>query len=465
MSSIIPWEILASIFKLNHLSGDTDNDDCDMQLGEYSVPSVQSKGPPPEVKVSHVSQRWRQIALGTGTLWTSIFVKRGACHEAVSAYLQRSSESPLDVIIVHDRPLDDNSDDEESSQAHQRIFDLALLHISRWRRCWVDSSRHNIDSPFLSRLISAQAPVLEYLSIGVEVSNHLRPHDQSEGLSTPRIFTGGCPRLAFVYLRGLAVYLFRPPMSTVTALSIDHTRHICIRFSGFRALLHSSPLLLHLSISGDVVGNQSWPQSDFITLPALRSLAITSFRASNYSSILLTINAPLLRKIILEDACEHDLDPFLNSSRASKYPLLQSLVFCDCHFTVSKYRMFCASFPSVSELTFYGDSYLPDILRSISDTTHLAPNATDAHSLWPRLKELNVDLSLANEEGLFLKDGLERRLETGHGPAKMRLGTAVDEPEDDDHALTMACSDPEWLKEHVAIEIMEGPVLWRQCCS
>ncbi|KAL0068745.1 hypothetical protein AAF712_004074 [Marasmius tenuissimus] len=260
-------------------------------------------------------------------------------------------------------------------------------------------------------------------------------------------------------------------MSTITTLFIDHTRQIRICLPELRTLLSSSPSLLHLSISGDVLGDQSWPESNTIAMPALRSLGISSFRASNYSSIMLTIDAPRLEKLVLRDAREHDLDPFLYSSHASKFPLLQSLVFCDCHFTVAKYRMFCASFPSVSELTFYGDSYLPDILRSISDTTHLAPNATEVHTLWPRLKELNVDLSQTgededeeeDEEGLFLKDGLARRLEIGHGPAKIKLGIMTDEM-DDDYALEVACSDPEWLEEHVSIKIMEGPDLWCQCC-
>ncbi|KAK1232666.1 hypothetical protein PQX77_003193 [Marasmius sp. AFHP31] len=457
MSSVLSWEILAYIFRLSQLSNTT-IDDGNLRLGDYDVPSMES-GIPPEIQVSHVSQRWRQIALGTGALWTTIFVQPGASHEAVSAYLERSSGSLLDVIIVCDGPP---YDDDERSRAHQKTFDLALLHISRWRRCWFDSPRDDIDSPFLPCLTPVHAPALEYLSIGVESSNRLRP-PQRGGLSiesTPGMFKGGCPRLRFVYLRGVAVWFFCPPMSTVIALSIEHTRQIRISLPEFRALLKSSPSLTHFSISGDILGDQSWPQSESITMPALRSLAISSFRASNYSSILLAIDAPRLRKIVLKDAQEHDLDPFLHSSHAFKFPLLRSLVFCDSHFTVLKYRMFFASFPSVSELTLYGDINLPSILRIISDTAHFAPHSVD--SLWPRLKVLNVDLSLATEEGLLPKDGLERRLKTGHGPKKMRLGIPVDEEED--YALVMACSDPDWLEEHISVEIMEGAVLWRQCC-
>ncbi|KAL0067518.1 hypothetical protein AAF712_005509 [Marasmius tenuissimus] len=255
-------------------------------------------------------------------------------------------------------------------------------------------------------------------------------------------------------------------MSTVTTLSIDHTRRIRIYFPEFQALLNASPSLLDLSISGDVVGNQSWPdQGSPITTPALRTLVISSFRASNYSSILLNIEAPQLKKILLKDAIEHDLDPFLYSPHAYKFPLLNSLIFCNCQFTVLKYRMFFASFPSVSELAFLGKSESQDILRSISDTAYLAPGP-HTNSLWPRLKVLNVDLKFDNDlKGLLLKDGLERRLMAGHGPERLRLGVTADADSlGEDNAVVVACDDPGWLQKHVLIEVVEGPDLWRRFC-
>ncbi|KAK1222344.1 hypothetical protein PQX77_014822 [Marasmius sp. AFHP31] len=483
MTSILPWEILASIFELSRSSHTIDN--RDLKLGEYNVPSIRkSKKLPFEVQLSHVSQRWREISLGTSTLWTNIFVQRYTSPEAVSAYLQRSSGGPLNVILIrgtlddkdsdnsddddddsgYDSDDDSDDDDEEKSQALQKTFDLVLLHITRWRRCWIHSSLHSIDSPFLTRLVSVRAPALEYLSIGVEVSDHMRPK-QSDSFSTPQIFTGGCPRLTSLYLRGLSVYLFRPPMSVVTTLSVELTRQIRIHLPELRALLHASPLLLHLSISGDAVGNQFWPPSSPITTPALRTLVISSVRASNYSSILLTVEAPQLVKIILKDAMENDLDPFFNSPHTYKFPLIHSLIFCDSQFTVPKYRMFFESFPSVSELAFLGKSESQHILRSISDTAYLTPGL-HTNSLWPRLKALNVDLKFDSDtKGLLLKDGLEGRLTAGYGPEKLTLGVTADADSlEEVNPLVVACDDPEWLQKHVSVEVMEGPDLWRRCC-
>ncbi|KAL0577029.1 hypothetical protein V5O48_004963 [Marasmius crinis-equi] len=455
-----PWEILSSIFRFGQLNDSAAEQDS-LRLGEDHVPRKDPGVLPFEVQVSHISGQWRRVALGTPSLWTTICVEPVVSLSELEAYLQRSRPCPLDVSITCDGP----PYDDEHTQEHKERFVLALAHINRWRRCWFHSSREDRNSPFITLLIPARAPALEYLSIEVQSSNHNRPATH-ESYSAPQIFSGGCPRLSLLHMHGLSLYFFRPPLRTVTTLYIHHTKNIRVQYPEFHTMLNACPALLYLSICGDMMGDQIWLHANSIKLPNLRTLSISSFRASNYSHILLTLDTPRLEKIILKDAREHDLDPFLTSPHTSKFPLLHSLVFCDSDFTVLTYHTFFTSFPSVSELTFIGNSYVPDILKSISDAAHFAPQLIGSYSLWPQLQVLNIDLGLSNDVGLLLKDALERRLRTGgRGPTKLRLGITVDEDFREDDGTLDTASDYGWLQENITIEVMEGSALLRLCCE
>ncbi|KAF8837263.1 hypothetical protein BDN67DRAFT_909567, partial [Paxillus ammoniavirescens] len=54
---------------------------------------------PVEVQLSHVCARWRQVALSTPSLWTTIKVPILHREVAVRAYLQRCNQSPLDIHL------------------------------------------------------------------------------------------------------------------------------------------------------------------------------------------------------------------------------------------------------------------------------------------------------------------------------------------------------------------------------
>ena len=63
------------------------------------------------MEVSHVSRRWRSVAVHTGGLWTNIFITCRQSAELVSLYLKRSSSYPLDVALkpdcrYHNEPFD-----------------------------------------------------------------------------------------------------------------------------------------------------------------------------------------------------------------------------------------------------------------------------------------------------------------------------------------------------------------------
>ncbi|KAF9236715.1 hypothetical protein BU15DRAFT_49671, partial [Melanogaster broomeanus] len=54
---------------------------------------------PIEVQLSHVCARWRQVALSTPSLWTTIRVPILHRENAVRAYFQRCNQCPLDIHL------------------------------------------------------------------------------------------------------------------------------------------------------------------------------------------------------------------------------------------------------------------------------------------------------------------------------------------------------------------------------
>ncbi|KAK7035493.1 hypothetical protein VNI00_011786 [Paramarasmius palmivorus] len=396
---------------------------------------------PFELVVSHVSRYWRAVAIGTRQLWSNISIQAGGSLSAMQEYLQRSAECSLDITIISDGPVFGGPD------FTLTLLDAAMEHINRWRRCTVDSFQEDVDSQLIARLSAAKAPSLEYLSIGVEFSDHLRPsaNTPESVSSTPQIFTGGCPRLTFLHLRGLAIYFFRPPLGTITTLRINHTKAMSIRFLQFRAMLLACRSLLHLRVSGDVIGTQPWPQPNSVNVPNLRSLSISSLRGTNYSGILLAVNAPLLEQLSLKGVQEHDLDYFFSSPYSSKFGHLRSLGFCDSNITTLKYRSLFTSFPSVSEFTFVSASISlspPNFLKVIS------PSQAYPQVPWPCLQTLSIAIDFDEEEEELLREVVERRMMIGYGLMRIRLGIGEED------LSYFSCF--EWLQQYVTIEPVQS---------
>uniref|UniRef100_A0A0W0GBG4 F-box domain-containing protein n=1 Tax=Moniliophthora roreri TaxID=221103 RepID=A0A0W0GBG4_MONRR len=452
MPTIVPCEILSSIFLLGQTAQIAEQQMLSDDESCYSLPGTREETEIPlEIVVSHVNRYWRAVALGTRQLWSHVFIQAGGSLPAVEEYLERSGGCFLDVSITSNGPSDGASED-----VTLKMLDSALNHIHRWRRCSVDSFQEDIDSPLISRLASTRAPALEYLSIGVEFSDRLRPgaNTPESVSSTPQIFTGGCPKLAFLHLRGLAIYFFRPPIRNVTTLRINHTKAMPVQFLQFRAILLACCSLLNLCVVGDIIGTQPLPQANSVSVPSLRSLSISSLRGTNYSGILLAIYAPLLEQLVLKGAQEHDLDQFFSSPHSSKFTLLRSLAFCDSDFTTLKYRNLFASFPSVSEFTFISASISlspPNFLKVISQSP------IDLQVPWPCLRTLSIAIDFDEQEEELLREAVERRMLIGCGLTRLRLGTG-------EEALSyFSCF--QWLQQHVAIEVLQSDSMICSCDS
>jgi len=132
-----------------------------------------------QVTVSHICKHWREVALGTPTLWSEIDLETGRravqSHRRASAYLIRSKGYRLSVCIdVNECDLDDTSfysgrSDYQSPDTNvqlQEAVDLLLLHIGQGRKFKLVAEDYLYFHTVLSRLSTAPpAPLLEYLKL------------------------------------------------------------------------------------------------------------------------------------------------------------------------------------------------------------------------------------------------------------------------------------------------------------
>ncbi|KAG5641406.1 hypothetical protein DXG03_005273 [Asterophora parasitica] len=154
-SSHLPNELLSEIFLLA-----AHNDD---QYETILTP----------ITVSHVSARWRNVAISTGGLWSTIIItfptSRGQLSRAVT-WIKRSKTCPLDFFLDFRDPLWDWEFAESSHrfrwQDMEAILRLLIVHVRRWRRFELLADTWAPIFTFLhySRRVDS-APMLETLSL------------------------------------------------------------------------------------------------------------------------------------------------------------------------------------------------------------------------------------------------------------------------------------------------------------
>ena len=78
--------------------------------------------------LSHVSRRWRQVAISTSSLWRFIYFEFYDPIGKVEAYLERSKTHPLHIIINLDTKI--LMEDDDMFLDHFRAI---ISHVHRWK--------------------------------------------------------------------------------------------------------------------------------------------------------------------------------------------------------------------------------------------------------------------------------------------------------------------------------------------
>ncbi|KAJ7595386.1 hypothetical protein C8J56DRAFT_922195 [Mycena floridula] len=273
--------------------------------------------------ISHVSRRWRKIALATGSLWTDIiltFPTSPAQQTKAATWISRSRTYPLDIYLDFRDP-DWTWDDDEHTHAFrwqdmEIVLRFLLPHVKRWRRFDLLTDTWSPIFTFLwysKQVISA--PKLENLRLSrcnaffadknvVFLPSHLK---------RPVSFFGGIEFEALRHVSLVGVHVDWPQSALHNLLSLElkyHAKEVMPTLQTFVHIIKSCPSLETLTILGwgprFDIGN---PQDDdktaqlqySIILPRLTKLSFGFIDVEYAIRLLSMFSLPALQHLSLED--------------------------------------------------------------------------------------------------------------------------------------------------------------------
>ncbi|KAM5535041.1 hypothetical protein V8D89_011269 [Ganoderma adspersum] len=311
---------------------------------------------PFNVLVSHVSRRWRAVALDSSLLWTHIHFKGSPPWERALIYLNRASTAPLSISV--DRTLDEedhgseseyDSEDEDEPKDNDpdlaiitEIMDIVVAHIIHIQALEIMVSFY----PHMHRVLvklgaTPAAPLLEVLQL-----YHYEDTDEHDGFKLAELrdqpfvlFSGHAPRLTHVALWGVHLNWSKQGSPFLTGL-LDlelayHARDVRPSFKDFMRILRASPDLhtLSLSLSGPAGVPGEWASvniladdedededdssamlvdsSASLALPRLQNLVLAYLEPHYLLALLPRLFLPALTELVL-DLEEDDFSDFLS---------------------------------------------------------------------------------------------------------------------------------------------------------
>jgi hypothetical protein len=417
--SLLPSELIAEIFN----------------TGRHTS-SIRPSFP---LVVSHVTRKWREIAIQSPSLWTDIRIGgRSETQALLDLYLQRSQDQPLDVEIHHFHRSALRRD--EIRKLYDDIFGILAHHAGRWRhlRIIVDSELPEEDHLLwiFTQLHDLYAPRLQSFYL------------ESNGIaSAPKrcdIFTHGAPLLSSIVLRGDALPFGLPPLSSVTKLELgpctDQYRHYELN-----KILTGLPTLSELVLRHHLhfqAGHAHLPLP--IELPSLISLDI-QFTHDNrlefgLQRTLDVIEAPNLESFTLDIAYSSELSKYISGptdkSMSDRFPRLSTFGLHLDKIPDEMFPRLCDAFPDVTQ-----------IITTRDDTSGLLSflDGTERQILWPKLDSLTIIMQ-QSYKSIFDKlcSVISSRVERGHPIRHLKMPWSF--------TSNVPIGRIRWLQKHVELE-------------
>ncbi|KDQ19004.1 hypothetical protein BOTBODRAFT_184803 [Botryobasidium botryosum FD-172 SS1] len=218
------------------------------------------------LNLSHVSRRWRQVALETPRLWTSPLMFPS---EFVDICAARSKNLPLNIS--------------SGRSCAGRVREV-LPYQPRWRRLCLSYSPK--DSKLVKSFLSVPAPMLETLQLRFSDPGNMDCASDSKILHR-NPFGGDTPRLREVFFSGVFLPFASPIFSGLRKLSLDdmqfdkvNTIYQLLRALGACPCMESLTFGEYLQFGPDVATHLQLPSTmPFVSLPRLRSLTVGQLNA------------------------------------------------------------------------------------------------------------------------------------------------------------------------------------------
>lgn len=375
----LPADVLILIFTMAHTASYHD-----FVLQERLYPS-------PMLMISRVCSAWRDAALSSPLLWTSIFEFPPWKLDSIRLHLGRSAPLPFDVHLVSTvevwRKTNPSTDEDEVtpdtinhvSKQTPALWRVLKNDMPRCRRLFIQI--HDDFQPIMLDLLG----YFHDLSIPLALLEELHLEEYSDAFSQSptelvAIFPKGVPALKKATI-GVALSL--PSYQQLTSLEVRTTFLTVLEF---HEILSQCGLLENLAICDDF--KDGWTDAVLPTLEFPLLSSIFFYDSLAVSSILLLISAPRLNHLFIGRFYPQDLDEFYKHlpSSADKFPMLQALTLAldnEHPFDDMELALRCTSrcFPDVERATFVGEKhFIPvGVLQTADECGRV---------VWPKLHTL-----------------------------------------------------------------------------
>jgi len=330
---------------------------------------------PIEVRLSHVSSHWRQVALTTPSLWSTIHYPFEHKETSLVEYLKRSEGSLLNIYIGPwtKHPL-----------MERVVTNIILPHLPRFRQLVLDAVSRESLAALLEMFRDVSAPALARLRV------MCRGQTSTAGpLAPASLFIRGAPLLSDIRLDSVAVILPRAEARTLHFYAPPGPPFLLTREGLFKSLsVFPSLHTLHLKSAIELSSSAPVP---VIHLPSLRELAVHGLAMATGSRIFDIICAPNIDSLYLVDMryfAVSAIHKSITQSSPNAFQSLRVLRYVRCEFSEDMDVYFLRATPGISELLLPVDktNYLVRMLVN-SDKQAAIHECTP---LWPALHTITL---------------------------------------------------------------------------
>jgi hypothetical protein len=365
------------------------------------------------VIASHVSSRWRSIAIGTPSFWTNIFISSPKDVGRAASYLERSDQRSIDVTYYPYMTWDILS--------VVPLSKMLAQHSHRWRRLALLSTNcddiHNIVSQFQG----VNSPKLECLRVVDHNGQYgsgpsILPHFAASRVSLTtlelnslkgdlrpsyaefRAFVQSCSSLQNLVLHTCSIQTFSPPI-----------------------VLTEIPSLQSLTFSGDTREEQFYSFFEFLFTPVIETLELCYMDSEEWNYF-----------------CE-----WMEETDVPRYPRLQSLILVDVSTDEHVDNSFADACPLLRHIAIRSSQFEQSLISTLAGWSYFSGGNGDTDIRWIHLHTLSISDITASL--MLIRHIVGSRLAAGIPLRKLRLDRLIYE---DDAALDV-------LRSSVQLELFK----------
>jgi hypothetical protein len=362
--SRIPSDVLSMIFE-----------ECRQLNPQWSGVLFLLHQSPVEVRLSHVSSHWREVALTSPSLWSSIHYPFAHKEVTLMEYLKRSDGSLLDVYIGPWR---------QHPQTEHVLTNIILPHLPRFRQLVLDAVSRETLAWLLATFHNVSAPALTRLRVMCR-----GPMSTAGPIASANLFTKGAPLLSDVRFDSVAVILPKTEAKTLHFCPPPGPPFPLAHEKLFQAL-SAFPSLRTLHMKSAIELNSATPVP-LIRLPSLRELVVYGLAVSTGIRIFDVISTPNIESLYLVDmncSAISAIHRFITRSYPDAFQSLRVLRYIKCEFSEDMDIHFLRATPGISQLLVPVDktNYLIRMLVNSDKQAAIHGCAP----LWPELRTVTL---------------------------------------------------------------------------